>query len=162
MNIYDFLTANRIAFERFDHPPVYTVEDVHRLTPDLPGSKTKNLFLRDRKGARHFLVVMPADKRIDLKALPKVLGSTNVSFGSPDRLMKHLGVEPGSVSLLAILNDRENAVEVFIDDALWAANAYQFHPMVNTSTLVLSRAGIESFLLALGHDFQIADIPSPS
>ena len=161
MSIYDFLTQNSITYERFDHPPVYTVDDVHRLTPDLPGSKTKNLFLRDRKGARHFLVVMPADKRIDLKALPEVLGSTNVSFGSPDRLMKHLGVEPGSVSLLAILNDTENAVEVFIDDALWAADAFQFHPMVNTSTLVLSRVSIESFLQALGHDFQIADIPSP-
>jgi Ala-tRNA(Pro) deacylase len=162
MDIYDFLTEHMIAYERIDHPPVYTVDDVHRLTPDLPGSKTKNLFLRDKKGMRHFLVVMPADKRIDLKALPEVLASSKVSFGSPARLMKHLGVEPGSVSLLAILNDTEIVVEVFIDEALWNSDAFQFHPLVNTSTLVLSKAGIESFLKALGHAFQIVNIPSPS
>jgi len=161
MDIFDFLSENVIEYERFDHPPVYTVDDVHRLTPDLPGAKTKNLFLRDKKGARHFLVVMPADKQINLKALPAVLASSNVSFGSPARLMKHLGVEPGSVSLLAILEDHEQAVEVYIDEALWTSNAFQFHPMINTSTLVLTKASIEKFLAASNHDFQTVDIPSP-
>jgi Ala-tRNA(Pro) deacylase len=161
MDIFDFLSENGIEYERFDHPPVYTVDDVHRLTPDLPGAKTKNLFLRDKKGSRHFLVVMPADKRIDLKALPEVLDSSKVSFGSPDRLMKHLGVEPGSVSLLAILNGNEQAVEVFIDEALWSSDAFQFHPMINTSTLVLTKASIENILAALDHAYQIVNIPSP-
>ncbi len=161
MDIFDFLSENAIEYERFDHPPVYTVDDVHRLTPGLPGAKTKNLFLRDKKGARHFLVVMPADKRIDLQALPEVLDSTKVSFGSPDRMMKHLGVKPGSVSLLAILKDNQQAVEVYIDEALWLSSAFQFHPMINTSTLILSKASIKNFLAAMGHDFQIVTIPSP-
>jgi Ala-tRNA(Pro) deacylase len=161
MDIHTFLSENAIAHRRFDHPPVYTVEDVHRLTPDLPGAKTKNLFLRDKKGTRHFLVVMPADKQIDLKALPKVLASSKVSFGSPDRLMKHLGVAPGSVSLLAILNDRAHAVEVFIDKTLWTSDAFQFHPMVNTSTLVLSKDAIQRFLASANHDFKIVPIPAP-
>jgi len=161
IDIYEFLDNGDIEYQRFDHPPVFTVEDVHRLTPDLPGAKTKNLFLRDRKGNRHFLVVLPADKRINLKALPEVLGSSKISFGSPDRLMEHLGVTPGSVSLFAIVNDQKNKVEVIIDESLWASEAFQFHPLVNTSTLVISKDSIKRFLAATGHEVKILDIPAP-
>ena len=159
INIYEFLENGNIEYQRHDHPPVFTVEDVHRLTPDLPGAKTKNLFLRDKKGNRHFLVVVPAEKRINLKALPKVLESSKISFGSPDRLMEHLGITPGSVSLLAIVNDQENKVEVIIDESLWALKAFQFHPLVNTSTLVISKDSIKRFLAATGHEVKIVDIP---
>ncbi|TES90801.1 MAG: prolyl-tRNA synthetase associated domain-containing protein, partial [Desulfobacteraceae bacterium] len=108
---------------------------------------------------RHFLVVLPADKRVNLKGLPNVLESSKISFGSPDRLMKHLGITPGSVSLLAIVNDQENKVEVIIDESLWASEAFQFHPLVNTSTLVISRDSIKKFLAASGHEVKFLDIP---
>lgn len=159
-DIYEFLDNGNIEYQRYDHPPVFTVEDVHRLTPDLPGAKTKNLFLRDKKGSRHFLVVVPADKRVNLKALPKVLETSKISFGSPDRLMENLGVTPGSVSLFAIVNDQKNKVEVIIDKSLWASDAFQFHPLINTSTLIISREGIKQFLAATGHEFKILDIPA--
>jgi len=158
-DIYEVLDNGNIEYQRYDHPPVFTVEDVHRLTPDLPGAKTKNLFFRDKKGNRHFLVVVPADKRVDLKALPTVLESSKISFGSPDRLMEHLGITPGSVSLLAIVNDQENKVEVIIDESLWTSEAFQFHPLVNTSTLVISRDNIKRFLDATGHKVKIMEIP---
>ena len=161
MDLYQFLKNHGIEYERFDHPPVYTVEDVHRLTPNLPGTKTKNLFFRDKKGRRHFLVVVPDEKRVDLKALPAALESGRVSFGSADRLKKYLGIEPGSVSLLAIFNDRErHAVEIFIDETLWASDAFQFHPLVNTSTLVIPKDGIERFLAAIGHQPKVTDVPA--
>ena len=160
IDIYEFLDNGNIEYQRHDHPPVFTVEDVHRLTPDLPGAKTKNLFLRNKKGNRHFLVVVPADKRINLKALPKVLESSKISFGSPDRLMENLGVTPGSVSLFAIVNDQKNRVEVIIDESLWASEAFQFHPLVNTSTLVISRDSIKRFLAVTGHEVKILDIPA--
>ena len=160
IDIYEFLDNSNIEYERHDHPPVFTVEDVHRLTPDLPGAKTKNLFLRDKKGSRHFLVVVPADKRINLKALPKVLETSKVSFGSPERLMENLGVTPGSVSLFAIVNDQKNRVEVIIDESLWASDAFQFHPLVNTSTLVISRDSIKRFLADTGHEVKILEIPA--
>ncbi len=159
-DIYEFLDNGNIEYQRFDHPPVFTVEDVHRLTPDLPGAKTKNLFLRDKKGSRHFLVVVPADKRINLKALPEVLESSKISFGSSDRLMEHLGITPGSVSLFAIVNDQKNKVEVIIDESLWASEAFQFHPLVNTSTLVISKDSIKHFLAATGHEVKILEIPA--
>lgn len=161
MNIYQFLEAHRIEYRRFDHPPVFTVADVHRLTPDLPGAGTKNLFFRNKKGSRHFLVVVPADQRVDLKKLPESLQSGRVSFGSPQRLQQHLGIEPGSVSLLAVYNDRNrHSVEIFIDASLWKADALQFHPLVNTSTLVISKDGIERFLAATGHRWKVVDVPA--
>ena len=159
MDLYQFLKNNGIEYERFDHPPVYTVEDVHRLTPNLPGAKTKNLFFRDKKGRRHFLVVVPDEKRVDLKALPAVLESDRVSFGSAERLKKYLGIAPGSVSLLAIFNDREHhAVEILIDETLWASDAFQFHPLENTSTLVIPKDGIERFLTATGHQAKVTGV----
>lgn len=159
-DIFQFLTNHGIEYQRFDHPPVYTVEDVHRLTPDLPGAKTKNLFICEDKKKRHFLVVVPADKRVDLKALPEALQSRRIRFGSPDRLMNYLGIEPGSVSLLAILHDIErHAVEVVIDEQLWQSEAFQFHPLINTITLTIDRDGIERFLTATGHEFKVAQIP---
>ena len=159
-DIYAFLDGNGIEYERHDHPPVYTVADVHRLIPVLPGARTKNLFLRAKKEKRLFLVVVPDDKRVDLKLLPRSLDCHRLSFGSPSRLMKYLAIEPGSVSLLAIANDTAHTVEVIIDSDLWASAAFQFHPLVNTSTLVIPKIGIERFLAATGHEAEIIDIPA--
>jgi Ala-tRNA(Pro) deacylase len=149
--LYGFLKENDIEYERHDHPPVYTVEDVERLVPVLPAARTKNLFFRDKKGRRHFLVVVPAEKRVDIKALPDAIGSSRLSFGSADRLKKYLGVDPGSVSIFAIVNDSDRAVEVIIDEALWVSEAFQFHPLVNTSTLVISRENLSRFIDLTGH-----------
>jgi len=159
-DFYDFLAENRIEYERHDHPPVYTVEEAGRLVPALPAAKTKNLFLRDKKGLRHFLVVVPAAKRVDLKALPQTIGSNRLSFGSAARLKKYLGVEPGAVTLFAIFNDPGQAVELIIDRSLWPSEAFQFHPLVNTSTLVISRKNLKRFIEKTGHDFRLLDIPS--
>jgi len=158
-DFYQFLADHKIEYERHDHPAVYTVEESDRLVPPLPGAKTKNLFLRDQKGKRHFLVVVSAHKRVNIKALPEALGSSRLSFGSAGRLKKYLGVEPGAVTLLAIFNDPDHVVEVFVDKALWESEAFNFHPLVNTSTLVISRQNIKRFAEATGHEIQIVDVP---
>ena len=158
-DIYKFLDDHQIEYERHDHPPVYTVEDVIRLVPPLEAEKTKSLFLRDAKGLRHFLVIVRGEKRVNLKALPSLLNSSRLRFGSPDRLKKHLGVDPGSVSLFAVVNDSDKAVELIIDSDLWKSDAFQFHPLVNTSTLAISRDNIKRFLDKTGHSAQILDVP---
>lgn len=158
-NIYEFLEKNGVEYERCDHPPVYTVEDVHRLVPPLPAAKTKNLFFRDKKGKRHFLVIVEGDKRINIKGLPDALDADKISFGSSERLKKHLGVDPGSVTLFALVNDSEKNVELFIDKALWKLDSFQFHPLVNTATLVISRENVEKFLEAVDHPARIIDVP---
>src|SRR5450759_1931534 len=118
-DIYEFLDGHGIAYQRCDHPAVFTVAEMKRLVPPLDGAHTKNLFLRDKKGRRHVLVVVGSDKQVDIKALSAALGLDHLSSGSPERLRKYLGIEPGSVSLLALLNDIKREVEVFIDRELW-------------------------------------------
>jgi Ala-tRNA(Pro) deacylase len=158
-DIFAFLDAHGITYQRCDHPAVFTVADVVRLVPPLPGAHTKNLFLRDKKGRRHVLVVVGSDKQVNLKALSGALGIDNLSFGSPERLRKYLGIEPGSVSLLGLVNDVGRAVEVFIDQPLWQAAALHCHPLVNTATLVIPREGVERFLQATGHAYRLVDVP---
>ena len=158
-DIYAVLHELGIVYERYDHPAVFTVLDVQRLVPPLGGAHTKNLFLRDKKGRQHVLLVVPSNKQVDIKALSGLLGLGHLSFGSPERLMKYLGVEPGSVTLLALINDARNEVSVSIDRDLWNAAALQCHPLVNTATLVISREGIEQFLRATGHPYQLVEVP---
>ncbi len=130
-DIYAFLAEHGIPFERVDHPPVFTCEQAERLVPPLPGAETKNLLVRDRRGRRHFLVVVGYDKTVDLKALGDALGVSKLGMASPERLGRVLGIEPGSVSLLAVVNDAEGLVEVLLDEAVWRADALKCHPLVN-------------------------------
>jgi len=158
-NIYEFLDAHNVSYERYDHPAVFTVEESKRLSPELEGASTKNLFLRDKKAIRHFLVTVPEDKKVNLKALSTILETSRLSFASPDRLKTHLGIDPGSVSLLALLNDTEQNVEVFIDQEIWEDEAILCHPLVNTSTLVVPRKSMEHFLKKTGHAVRLIQIP---
>ena len=160
MNLDAFLREHGIAAERHAHPPVMTVDESERLVPKLPGAKTKNLFLRDKKGLRHFLVTVPHDLAVDLAVLGATLGAGRLGFASPERLAQHLGITPGSVSLLALVNDRDGAVEFVVDRALWAALAVQAHPLVNDATMVIAHADLERFLAATGHEPRVVDVPA--
>jgi len=160
VDLYQFLARHKIEYERYDHPAVYTVDDVKRLVPQLPAAETKNLFLRDHQGKRHFLVVVPADKRVDIRSLNAVIGSSRLSFGSAERLKNFLGVDPGSVSIFGLVNDPDHKVELIVDESLWKAEAFQFHPLVNTSTLVVASDSLKRFLALTGHDAKVIDVPS--
>jgi len=159
MNIEAFLERHGIATVRVEHPAVMTVEESDRLVPLLPGAKTKNLFLRDRKGIRHFLVTVPAHAAVDLNALGVAIGAGKLGFASPERLDKHLAIKPGSVSLLALINDVGSSVEFVIDRRLWESDAVQAHPLVNTATMIIAHADLERFLLATGHRPIVIDVP---
>ena len=159
MDLDAFLRQHGIAPARYEHPPVMTVEESERLVPKLPGAKTKNLFLRDKKGARHFLVTVPHDLAVDLNALGGTLNARRLGFASPERLVRHLGITPGSVSLLALVNDAETAVEFVIDRALWNAAAVHAHPLSNDATMVIDHADLERFLAATGHAPRVIDVP---
>lgn len=159
MNITTFLDQHGIAYRRYDHPAVYTCEEAERLCPKMPGESIKNLFLRDRDGRRHFLVVVGYKKSVDLNGLREALGISKLSFASPERLKKYLGVEPGSVTLLGLVNDTEKAVEVILDEAVWG-QALQCHPLVNTATLVIPQEDIKKFLEASGHVYKVLDVPA--
>ncbi|AMQ42420.1 prolyl-tRNA synthetase [Aeromonas veronii] len=160
MAIYSLLDQLAIPYQRFDHPPVFTCEEASRLLPDLPAAKTKNLFLRDPKSERLFLVVTPEESRVDLKALATALGVKRLSFGSPERLDAVLGLTPGSVTLLAMVRDRENAVELVVDEAIWQAEQVQCHPLVNTATLIIRLDDVRRLLTHLDREAIVMRLPA--
>ncbi|NNF99598.1 MAG: prolyl-tRNA synthetase associated domain-containing protein [Desulfobacteraceae bacterium] len=158
-HLYSFLDEHKIAYERHDHPPVFTCEEADQLVPCLPAAKTKNLFLCDDKGRTHFLVTMPDAKSVDLKALAGVLDIKKLRFASAKRLEKHLKIIPGAVTLLATINDDQGNVRVVLDREIDTSDAVLCHPLVNTSTLLISMDDLRRFLTTTGHEPEVIDIP---
>jgi Ala-tRNA(Pro) deacylase len=147
----DTLAALNIPFERHEHAPVFTCEEAYAALPHEAAVQTKNIFLRDKRGRRHLLLVTTCEKAVDVKKFAQAAGADHLSFASPERLMKYLGVEPGSVTVLGLLNDATNAVELFVDREVWDTPTWRCHPLVNTATLVLARTDLERFFAHTGH-----------
>ena len=143
-----------ITFSRHEHPPVATVEEARQHWADIDATHCKNLFLRNQKGNRHYLVVLTASKKADLKAVADQIGDGKLSFGSPERLMTHLGLTPGSVSPFGLINDRDHAVRLVLDRDLKAATRLGFHPNINTVTFTIAAADLARFLDASGNPVQ--------
>lgn len=157
--LFGLFEEHGLDYRIVEHPPVFTIDEALSLVPHLDGIKTKNVFARDAKGSRHFLVVLPHDRRVDLVELARALASTKLSMGSPERLARHLGVTPGAVSLFALVNDKDNAVELVIDAAIWAANQVQGHPLRNTATVSIAHASLATFLELVGHAPRVIAVP---
>jgi Ala-tRNA(Pro) deacylase len=151
------LDALGIAYRNHRHAAVFTVEEAKALRGELTGGHIKNLFLRNKK-EEMWLVVAEEDKRIDLKALGEKLGAGKLSFGSPDRLRRYLGVLPGAVTPFGIINDTDHKVKVVLDRDLMGFNPVNAHPLVNTMTTALSPQDLVKFLEAEGHKPDILDI----
>ena len=143
-----------IAYTRHEHPPVATVEEASRHWAGIDATHCKNLFLRNQKGNRHYLVVLVHSKRADLRAVADQIGDGKLSFASPERLMTHLGLTPGSVSPFGLINDADHAVRVVLDRELQSATRVAFHPNINTATLTLSAADFTRFLESCGNPVQ--------
>ena len=157
-NIYAILDTNNITYERFDHPAAFTCEQAMEVCPPMPGASIKNLFLYDRRTDQHFLVVVGKEKQIDLKQLKSILNVSNLSFASEERLQKYLGVTPGSVTILGLINDTSRAVQVIFDINL-KDKILQCHPLINTATLTIPFEDIKKFLTITGHAYQFLNIP---
>lgn len=148
-------------FARFDalgikhtttrHRPVFTVEEGADLKAQMPGGHSKNLFLKDKKGAI-FLLCALGETVIDLNAVSKVLGAGRFSFGSAERLKEYLGVEPGSVTIFALINDPERRVTLVLDEGLLAHDPVNFHPLKNDATTAISPADLLKFIRSLGRE----------
>ena len=149
-DLFARLNALGIAFTTVEHAAAFTVEQGNAATGHLAGVHIKNLFLCDAKKAM-WLVVAPADRRIDLKRLAPAIGAARLSFGSPERLMRVLGVTPGSVTPFAVINDHAGAVQVIVDAWMMEQPVINAHPLVNTMTTSLSNTDLEGFLIACGH-----------
>ena len=149
--VYQALEVLGIAFDSYEHPPVFTSEDVEAHWRDIPATPVKNLFLRNKKGNREYLVIVGVEKRVDLQQLVKVIGDDRLSFGSPDRLMQTLGLTPGSVSPFGLIHEGSRDVQVIIDSDLRQAERLIFHPNINTASVTISFSDLEKFLASRGN-----------
>lgn len=144
-----------INYKIVKHTPVYTIEDMDALGDVFDGAKIcKNLFLRDQKGKRHFLIVVPEEKRVPLSELPSKIESTKLSFASEERLMKYLKLKPGAVTPLAVINDEENAVEVFLDEELKKEKLLGVHPCENTATILITVQDLEKYINSCNNKYK--------
>jgi len=150
-HVYAVLDQLGIRYDRFEHPPVATVDAAIHYWASIDAMHSKNLFLRNKKGDRHYLIVVEHTKPVDLRVLAGRLGDDRLSFGSAERLMTHLGVQPGSVSPFALLNDPHHRVQPVLDAMVKHAAFVAFHPNVNTATVRLSGRDFQRFLDFTGH-----------
>ncbi|MET0295043.1 MAG: prolyl-tRNA synthetase associated domain-containing protein [Phenylobacterium sp.] len=155
-DLFAFLDAHGVEHRTTEHPAVFTVAESGDVKLEIPGAHTKNLFLKDAKG-QLWLVSAEGHAQIDLKRLHPVIGAARLSFGSAERLEAALGVRPGSVTALALINDRDGRVRFVLDRTLAEAEAVNFHPLENTATTTLTRQGLFRFLQAVGHPPLIVD-----
>lgn len=148
------LESLNITFATVSHPPMFTVKDSKSHRINNPGGYSKNLFLRNKKG-RMCLVTLQEDREINLRALGEMVGLGRVSFASAERLMLYLGVIPGAVTPLAVINDKSLRVSAYIDAALLEQNPLHFHPCDNTQTTTLTADDLMRFMQACDHHPQI-------
>jgi len=161
-DLFAYLDRLGIQHSTVTHPPLFTVEESQGLRGQIPGGHTKNLFLKDKKGAL-FLVVALEDARIALNGLHRQLGAAGrFSFASADAMRTILGVEPGSVTPFSALNDTQALVTVVLDSAMLEHSVLNYHPLTNTMTTTIARDDLLKFLRATGHEPRIEPVSLPA
>ncbi|MDA1038540.1 MAG: prolyl-tRNA synthetase associated domain-containing protein [bacterium] len=158
-DVYKTLSDLGIVFVKHEHPPVFTSEEAEEYWKDVDATHVKNLFLRNAKGDTHYLFVVHAGKRVDLKELKSKIGESRLSFGSSERLQKYLGVTPGSVSLLGVINDTDHEVVILMDQETWdMRERLSFHPNDNTVTLEVDREDIRRYIKHFGNEMKFLTV----
>ncbi|MBL8063185.1 MAG: prolyl-tRNA synthetase associated domain-containing protein [Anaerolineales bacterium] len=151
----EFMDANGFVYKRLEHPAVFTCAEADMHHADVDAVSTKNLFLCDKKARRFFLAVTACEKTVKLDELTSQLGVAHLRFGSEENLMRLLGLTRGSVTMMGLVNDAAHAVELWIDEEIWQAEHFLSHPMINTATLVLSKAELTRFFELTGHKLNL-------
>ena len=157
--VIKYLEEQLIPYEIYEHPPVPTVEEALPYWKDIDAAHCKNLFFRNHKGNKHYLVILDHRRQLNIRDLEQRLKQGKISFASPHRMEKYLGLNAGSVSAFGIINDHENHVHLFIDAKLQSAERISFHPNENNATLVISFASFIKFLESSGNSYEFITSP---
>jgi Ala-tRNA(Pro) deacylase len=152
--LYELLEKLSIDFEYHEHPPVATIEDAKIHWRDFKSGRCKNIFFRNHKGDKHYLVILEHLRLLNIHDLEKRLKQGKLTFASDQRLKKYLGVEPGSVSPFGLINDASHHVHLFIDEKLNDFDRLSFHPNLNTASLVIKKSDFLKFLDHLGTGYE--------
>jgi Ala-tRNA(Pro) deacylase len=156
--LYEIFEKLDISFEYHEHPPLATIEDAKIHWKDYNSGRCKNIFFRNHKGDRHYLVILEHLRQLEIRDLEKRLRQGKLSFASDKRLKQYLGVEPGSVSPFGLINDTEKHVYLFIDEKLQDFDRLAFHPNVNTASLVVSKSDFLKFLGFMGNKYEFLSL----
>lgn len=156
--VYDYLERQGIKFDYYEHPEAPTIEIASQFYRGEGTVLCKNLFFRNHKGNKHYLVIMDARHNMDIHEIEHRLHQGKLSFASPERMMKYLGVRPGSVSLFTLVNDVNHEVILFVDKGLLSAEKVSFHPNDNTASLVISCEDMMRFIKSTGNQYEITDL----
>jgi len=152
--LYKILNELNISFDYYEHPAAHTIEEAKKYWKDLVATHCKNIFFRNHKGNRHYLVVLEHTNQLAIRELELKLKQGKLSFASPKRMLKYLGLTPGSVSPFGLINDKENHVHVFLDENLKKSKTISFHPNINTASIIISYTDFERYLSAIGNTFE--------
>jgi Ala-tRNA(Pro) deacylase len=152
--LYEVLDRLSISFEYHEHPPVATIEDAVIHWKSFNSGRCKNIFFRNHKGDRHYLVILEHLRQLNIHDLERRLKQGKLTFASDGRLKKYLGVEPGSVSPFGLINDEAHHVHLFIDEKLNEFERLSFHPNINTASLIISKSDFIKFLGHMGNSYE--------
>jgi Ala-tRNA(Pro) deacylase len=156
--LYEIFEQLGISFEYHEHPPLATIEEARIHWKDYNSGRCKNIFFRNHKGDRHYLVILEHLRQLNIRDLEKKLKQGKLTFASDQRLGKYLGLEPGSVSPFGLINDNGNHVHLFIDEKLKEFDRLAFHPNINTATLVISKTDFIKFLGYSGNSYEFISL----
>jgi len=152
--LYDLLENLDIRFDYYEHPPLATIEDAKIHWKDYNSGRCKNIFFRNHKGDRHYLVLLYYSSQLNIKELEQKLRQGKLSFASDRRLMEYLGLTPGSVSPFGLINDHSHHVHIFIDKTLLSHERLSFHPNTNTASIIIPREGLFKFIAHTGNSWE--------
>lgn len=153
-NLYKLFENLNITFDYYEHLPVPTVEEAALYWKDIEATHCKNLFFRNHKGNKHYLVILEYSHSLAIRDLEQRLKQGKLTFASPQRMMKYLGVTPGSVSPLGLINDKESHAHLFLDENLKRSKTISFHPCINTASLVIKYSDFIRFLEHTGNSYE--------
>lgn len=156
--VYDYLDNLGIHYDYYEHPEAPTIAEAAKYYRGENTTLCKNLFFRNHKGNRHYLVIMDARHQMDIHDIEHRLHQGKLSFASEERMMRYLGVRPGSVSLFTLINDKEHEVILFVDAHLREAEKVSFHPNLNTASLVISNADMMRFIESVGNAYEFVEL----
>lgn len=156
--VYECLDKMGIEYEYYEHPEAPTIEIAAQFYRGEDTTLCKNLFFRNHKGNRHYLVIMDSRHQMDIHSIEKMLRQGKLSFASPERMMKYLGLRPGSVSLFGLVNDKDHEVTLFVDKGLVNVKKVSFHPNDNRASLVISSSDMFKFIENIGNEWQVVDL----
>jgi len=147
-----------IPYEVVEHPPALTTEEADNYIVGKEGVRTKTLFLTNKKKTAYYLVIMDDAKRLDMEYLAEILSEKRISFGSPERLMKKMGLPPGVVSIFGLLNNDEHDIKIYLDKEMLSERLTSFHPNDNTKTIFISTEDMYKFITAIGYEYNIVEL----